>query len=154
VATTTTTEQAAVALFALVTGAVPALKRKERHFRLPQDVSAPQTPALFQVQSIERYQWQQEIYGINPKRTFVVELIVYVTDAANTVGGVTTVGSTQLNAIVQAIKTSLRPDPTTNCQTLGGLVVSARIEGEIKYQEAHEIDGLSLAIIPVEMVFP
>ena len=151
----TTREQAASALFALVTGAVPTLKRKERHFRLPQDVSAPQTPALFQVQSQERYERQGKMRGIPPTRTMLFELLVYVTDAANTAAGITTVGSTQLNTIIQAIETALTPpDATTGFSTLGGIVEHARIEGEIKYQEATEIDGLSIAIIPVSVLFP
>lgn len=153
---TTTREQAAAALFTLVTGAA-SFKRQERHFRLPEDVSPAQTPALFQVQSEEQYVRQQGVIGINPKRTLVFELLVYVTDAANTTAGVTVVGSTQLNTIIQAIETLLLPTRgpgPSNAQTLGGIVASARIEGEIKYYEAKSIDGLSAASIPVHILFP
>jgi hypothetical protein len=159
VAANTTREQAATALFALVTGAVPTLKRKERHFRLPEDVSPAQTPALFQVQSQELYERTPgKMIGIPPKRTLVFQLIVYVTDAANTVGGVTTVGSTQLNEIIQAIESALLPQPgpdlAANLQTLGQIVQSARIEGELVYHEATQFDGLSAVTIPVAVLFP
>lgn len=150
----TTEEQAASALFALVTSAV-TFKRKERHFRLPKDVSPAQTPALFQVQSRERNEYRDGGLGMPAKRTLVVDLLVYVTDAANTVAGVTTVGATQLNTIIQSIRTALLPDnTTTNCQTFGGLVASARIEGEIEYFAATEFDGLSSAAIPVSVLIP
>lgn len=148
-----TREQAAAALFTLVTGAV-TFKRAERHFRLPEDVSPAQTPALFQAQEEEPYERQQGILGINPKRTMSLLLMVYVTDAANTVAGVTTVGATQLNTIIQAIETAMLPAANTPFQTLGGLVQSARIEGVIRYYESKSIDGLSAATIPVRILFP
>ncbi len=157
-ASNTTREQVAVALFSLVStsvGNVVGLKTSARRILMPKDVSPPQTPALFQVQVKEQYEREPgKMLGIPPKRTMRFDLWLYVTDATNTSGGLTIVPSTQLNIMIQAIETVFAPDPVTNSSTLGGLVASARIEGDIDYLETRTRDGLSMAMIPVAVLIP
>ena len=155
---TTTREQAASALFSLMTTSVNkvvGLKTTLRRFRLPEDVAPAQTPALFQIQTEEPYEYRPgAMVGIPPVRTMIFDLHLYVTDASATSGGVIGTPSTQLNNMIQAIETALLPDATTNRQTLGGIVYSARIEGKIQYLESRTLDGLSIAMIPISVVFP
>lgn len=155
-----TREQVAAALFNLVSvtlGAVVGLKTSERRIKMPENVAPAQTPALYQLQTVEDYDRNPDhLVGIPPRRTMRFELIVYVTDDRNTVAGVITVPSTQLNTIVQAVEAAFPPDPNTGeCTSkLGGLVQSARIEGKINYMETRVIGGLSLVIIPIAVLIP
>ena len=154
----TTREQVAVALFNIVSvsvGNVVGLKTSARRILMPADVSPAQTPALFQVQVKENYEYTHgKMVPIPQKRTMRFDLWLYVTDAANTSSGVTVVPSTQLNTMIQAIEGAFAPDAPTNGSTLGNLVYSARIEGDIDYLETRKKDGLSMAMIPVAVVIP
>jgi len=157
-ASTTTREQAAAALFNLVStsvGNVVGLKTSARRILMPKDVSPSQTPALFQVQVKESYvRGNGGMLGMRPTRTMHFDMWLYVTDATNTASGLTVVPSTQLNTMIQAVEAVFMPDATTNSSTLGGLVASARIEGDIDYLETRTRDGLSMAMIPVAVLIP
>ena len=156
----TTREQVAVALFNLISvavGSVVGLKTSARRIVMPADVAPGSTPALYQFQTKEHYEREPGgLIGIPPKRTMLFEHIVYVTDDAATVGGVRNVPSTQLNTIMQAVEAAFPPDPNTGecTSTLGGLVLSARIEGDIDVQETRKIGGLSMLVIPVHVLIP
>lgn len=152
-----TREQVAAALFSVVDvalGAVIGLKTSERRIKMPADVSPDKTPALYQLQKSEDYEYTGDIVGISPHRTMHFDLWVYTADAANTVNGVTALPSTQLNTIVQAVEVAFTPDPMTNFFTLGGLVKSCRIQGKLDYLETRVKDGMSLVGIPVSVILP
>ena len=158
---TTTREQAAAALFTLVTNGVNAalspvsLKTALRRKRLPEDISPPMCPAFLQIQTEEDYQYRHGgMIAIPPIRTLIVDLHLYITDANATAAGIIGPPSTQLNALVQAVEASLAPDAVTGRSTLGGLVTSCRIEGKIGYLEAERLDSYSMVMIPVSILFP
>lgn len=144
-----TREGTASALFTLVSTAVGA-KTSSRVLRQPADVSPAECPAIFQTQKPEQDVRQSGIIGIPNKRTMRFELWLITSDAQEP----TIVPSTQLNTMVDAIEAALAGLPTTGAQTLGGVVASARIEGQVEYFEDWAGDGKSAACVPVEVILP
>ncbi len=147
----TTREQAAVALYNLVSDAsarVVGLQTSSRRLRHPSDVDGSQMPALFQVQVPEKQDHQY--VGVPAKRTMHFELWLYTSDPQED----SIVPISQLNAMVQAIEAALSADMMMNPNTLGGLVYSARIDGTVEYYENLTKDGKSIAILPVQVILP
>jgi hypothetical protein len=149
-----TREQVAAAVFALVdtaVGAVVGLKTSSRRFRIWTQVDPAQMPALFQLQGAEEYERTAgKLIGLPPKRTMHFEIWLYVVDAQED----TVTPSQQLNAMIDAVEAAFAPDATTGAMTLGGLAVSARIDGHLDYGENLTGDGKSIAVIPVVVIRP
>lgn len=154
-----TRERIAAALFQIVTttvGNVVGLKTSARRRVMPENVSASQTPALFQVQTEEKY--ERGPAGSNPKRTMLFEMLLYTTDDASLSAGLVKYPSTQLNAMVQALETAFNSpnvsSAVTGAATLNGLVYWARIEGTIAIHETPILGGLSIAVVPIVVTVP
>jgi hypothetical protein len=150
------TERIAAAVFSLVSvaaGTVVNLVTSARHFRMPQQVDPAQMPALFQIQTGEDYERSLgKLIGLPPTRTMHFEISLYVADSQEE----NVVASTQLNNMRDAIESAfeLAVDQTTGFCTLGGLVKSARIDGNLDYAENLTGDGKSLAVIPIQVIRP
>lgn len=145
-------EQIAVALFGLVStaaGTVAELRTSSRRLRAIADVDPKQMPALFLNQGDEDYAREPgSMLNISPKRTMNFDIVLYTADPqADSI-----VPATQLNAMIDAIETALRPDGN-GMSTLGGLAVSARIEGRLGLFPNHT-DGKSAAVIPITVLRP
>ena len=148
-------ETVAAALFSLVdtaVGNVVGLQTSSRVLRAPQNVTPEQCPALFQSQRGEEYEHTfGKMIKLPPKRTMLFEMWLYVSDAQEP----NIVPSTQLNNMVGAIENALMPFAALDGpQTLGGLTVSARIDGKIEYAEAFTTDGKSVAVVPIAVLVP
>lgn len=138
------------ALFALVSSAYAWNSPPSRRIKLWADVDPSQMPALFQFEGAEdEIVWQDELID---KNTLTARLFIYI-NATDKM----TIGATQVNTILQAIKSALYPttiqDRSTNRQSLGGLVQSCRIVGRI-LKDPGDLDGIGLLIIPIIIVMP
>ena len=145
-------EAIAVAVFNLVSvaaGQVANLVTSGRVLKSYTAIDAAQMPALFCVQKHEA-QNRSTTQGIPPRRVMFFEVWLYTADPqADSV-----VPATQLNNMIDAIEFALSPDPLQGLNTLGGLVVNAKIEGQIDYFANVTQDGKSIAIIPVAVLIP
>lgn len=136
-----TREPIYAALFALVSGA-PGLITTSRKLQHWGDVPAVNRPALFQAQKSET---AMERGGNMPVTWRLdVDLYVYVsTQGADSPGEV-------LNPIVDWITAVLDWRPIGAPQTLGGLVLSARVEGTIA-TDGGVLGDDAVAIVPVRL---
>lgn len=146
-------ENVAVALFNLVNGVVGSVvgvKTAARGLKHWADVDKAKRPALFQHQRSEP---NERTYGgtigIPALRTMHFEFWIYTGDAQE--GSV--IPATQINTMVDAIEVAMQGAAMTNVQTLGGLVTSARINGQVQYETIIR-DSTSLAIVPIEVILP
>ena len=130
------------ALFALVAGAAPFVTTSRR-FRLITEMQPSELPALFQQQSGEE---TQQTRGIPPKYLMRVDIVIYSFNP-DTKGAATP----QLNALIDAVETALRPNPATGLQTLGGLVSHCFINGKAEIFEG-ELGNRAAAVIPIEIL--
>lgn len=143
-------EDVASALFALVSGSA-GMVTSSRVFRGFDEVNREEMPAIFQIQRPEKYERAPGgMVGIPPKRTMVFELFLYTCDPQER----SVPPSIQMNRMIDAVETSLLPSPTTGLQTLGGLVASARLEGELIYAESLTTDNKSVAVLQVQVLRP
>ena len=144
-------EAIAAALYAMCDAAaakVVSLKTSSRRLRSFDAVDGAQMPALFMTQLPETQ--ERDTIGQPAKRTLHYEFWIYTCDAqADSV-----IPAQQLNNIVDAVEAALSPSPLTGAQTLGGLVLSCRIDGSIEYYENVTSDGKSIAAIPVAVLMP
>jgi hypothetical protein len=149
-------ENVAAALFALVDTTVQSvlpLVTSSRHFRFPTQVDSGETPALFQLQTGEDHARDPGgLIGIPPKRTMRFEMWIYVATSQED----SVVPTTSMNAVVDAMQDAFTPPTSSpqNVQTLGKLVASARIRGDVFYGENFQGDGRNLVIVPIEVIVP
>jgi len=125
---------------------IPGIKTASRRWRSWDDVSAADSPALFQVQAGESV-----VQGPNmpAKHEIRVSLYLYArVDQAND-----SVPTSVLNPLVDAIEAELQPDPIHARQTLGGLVNHCRIEGDIQTDEG-VLGSVAAVIIPILILVP
>ena len=146
-----TRESAAAALYALVSaavGGVVGLQTSSRRLRHYDDVTPAEMPALFQAQRPERN--ERGALGLPSKRTMRFEFWLYTADPQDP----SVVPATQLNNMIDAIEAALQQPGVTGIQTLGSIVASARIDGDIEFAEGVTGDGKSVAIVPVAVLLP
>ena len=147
----TTREQAITALQTLVTNAYAWTTAPSRRLKLWTDVPPSQRPACFLFEGGRNsYAWS----NVNaPKRDLDVQLFIYI-DAKDP----NVIGSTQLNNILDALDTALAPDTgfpgaPGGANTLGGLVASCRVFGEV-LKEPGDLDGDGLLLVPIKIILP
>jgi hypothetical protein len=147
-------EAVAVALYNLVSvasGNIPGLVTSSRRLVALADVDSTQMPALYVRQLPEHQErTQQGMMGLPPKRVMWFDIFVYTADPQD--GSLLPI--TQLNNILDAVETALLPDAITGRQTLGGLVTSCRINGQILIGDSIPADPKSVGVIPIEVVRP
>ena len=128
------------ALFALASRA-PGLVTTGRKLLHWSDVDPSLRPALFQAQGSETAM-PRPANGMPRKWLLRAKLYVYVSTASVASPG------EALNPILDAIEAMFAPMPGRQTQNLGGLVVSAEIEGEIATDEGTLGDD-AVAIVPI-----
>lgn len=114
----------------------------------PETLSPAVSPALFLLEDSEEYHRQSA--ALPPRRTLRVSVALY-----NDVGpDPNAIPSTAINNALDNIDALLLPDnPVVGRCTLGGLVYSAMIDGEIKKAPGDKT-GKSAAIVPLALVVP
>jgi hypothetical protein len=109
------------------------------------DVPPADQPALFLTQ-------ERETAATTPGLNTVWQGRASVYLYANTGENIEIAPSTILNPMVDAIEATLKPDPISNKQTLGGLVQHVWIEGDIQTDEG-VLGPQGVVIIPLVFKF-
>ena len=140
-------EQALTALLAVV-ASTAAFKLTSRRDRAPESIGPAESPALFLVETGEEY--RRPAINLPPIRTLRVDAIFY-----NDVGSsLNAVPLTLINAALDALDVALQPDNRmTGLFTLGGLVNSVTIDGEIQKATGAKT-GKAAAIVPLRILLP
>ena len=143
----TTREQAMEALQTRLTSAYSFGAVGRRNVS-PETIASPGSPALMLIKHHETYERQSP--SLPPRRTLTVLACVYIDTGTDP----NAIPDAVLNPIQDAIDTALLPDDfTTGRCTLGGLVFSAYIKGEVIAAPGDKT-GKGLAVIPIDIVFP
>lgn len=131
------------ALFTLAQS-IPGIKTFSRTWKVWDQVSPGEQPALFQTE--KDFEAQPVMY-VPPKWTLHAEWIVYVNGNASD-----QLPSTQLNTILNAIASVIPPtNNASQVQTLGGLVQRCWISGRIETDEG-VLGQQRVAIVPIEIL--
>lgn len=139
-----TRNQIMEALLALLS---PGFTTASRRNRAPDTIAIEDTPALMLVEHSENH--VRAAPQAPAKRTLEVRAIVY-----NDVGDdADAIPSADINDRLDAIEAALVASPATGKCTLGGLVESVVIEGEI-VKAPGDISGKGLAVVPILIVIP
>ena len=140
-------EAIASALFALLsttTGAATA-SRRLKHWS---EVNSVEMPALFLTQGTETFDETFTKVGSMPRKTMNFTAYLY----AHSGGLGTSVPSTILNGMIDAIENALRPNLATGQkQTLGNLVVHCYIAGTVQTDEG-VLGDTGVAVVPIEVL--
>lgn len=130
------------AKLAAITGLVTT-SRVGRHWT---NVRPEEQPALFLVEDFEHGEQKAP-----PRVAWTLRPEVWIYTYTNADSSVP--GATALNALLFQVRATLEPSPGTGRQTLGGLVHSCRIAGDIE-KDAGLLGPQSVAVIPVEIIVP
>ena len=143
----TTREQVMEALQTRLQGAY-SFGAVTRRLVSPETIASPGAPALVLIKHHEEY--SRKSPSVPPVRTMTIMAIVYI-DVGTNVNAIT---DAVINPIQDAIDAALVPDDYVNGRcTLGGLVFSAMIKGEVIAAPGDKT-GKGLAILPIEIVLP
>ena len=142
-------EQIYSALFSALQSALlsPAgpFKTVSRRWQDPSQVAPADRPALYQVQKDELAATGVNGLPINWKVT--VDLVLYTTGDTDP----SSIPSTELNSLLDAVETAIHSTTPGLAQSLGGKVSHCRIEGMIEIVE--NVSGsMAMAVVPVEIV--
>ena len=119
-----------------------------RRNRNTESIPPHETPALLLVQHSEKY--ARPAINLPPKRTISLRAIVY----SDVGGNENAIPASVINNLVDAIDTAMIPDdPASQRCTLGGLVYSALIEGDV-IEAPGDVTGKGLAIVPIQILIP
>jgi hypothetical protein len=142
-----TREQVMEALLKLLSGS-GSFKTTGRRLRNPETIPTEQTPALILIKEKELY--VRASASLPPKRILHVSAVVYF-DVGN---DQTAIPDSVINPLLDGFDTSMVPDNwgKGTC-TLGGLVESARIDGEVELAPGDKT-GKGLAFVPIMIVMP
>jgi hypothetical protein len=132
-------------LAALATTA--AFKLVSRRDRAPDSVGPGQSPALFLIESGEKY--DRPSPSLPPKRTLYVDAIFY-----NDVGAApNAIPLTVVNAALDALDAALQPTSPTGFFTLGGFAYAVFVDGEVK-KSTGAMTGKAGAVVPISILLP
>ncbi len=120
-----------------------SFKTISRHARHCDDLSAPEFPALFQLQKSEKTTQKR---GLPTVWQFELELYVYVLTPSDKISG-----SVILNKLMDEIELALSFDPIDGTNTLNGLVSHCWINGSVQIMEGL-LGNKTVAIIPIEIL--
>lgn len=123
-----------------------------RKFVTPDKISGSASmPYLMLCKPKENYP-QKTISALPAKRTFLCEIIIWIQEGQNQAA----IPQDTVDDILDYLDEALQPDKRTShggALTLGGLVDSCFIEGEITTVPG-DIDGIGMMHIPVKIVLP
>ena len=136
------------ALFTQLQGALgSSFKTMSRRWQSPDQISPADRPALYQVETGEVAATSQKIAGLPLKWEAKVDLVIYTTGNTDP----TSIPSTELNGLIDAVEVALRNATRGLSLTLGGQIYTARIDGKIEIVE-NVAGAMALAVIPVLIV--
>ena|SRR5690348_8647776 len=116
-----------------------------RRWQDPAQLSPADRPALFQVQKEELA--STSVAGLPLNWKLSLDLVIYSAGANDS----STVPSTELNSLLDAVETAVRSITPGLAQSLGGKVTDCRIEGKIEIVE--NVQGsTALAVVPVGII--
>jgi hypothetical protein len=124
---------------------VDGINTCSRKLKLWADVPAQDRPALFLTEHKENI--VRTVEGMPAKRRIFANIFLYIDSKS------CDVPMTELNNLIDAISTALRPTNPMQEQTLNGLVAHCWIEGDI-VKDPGDLDGDGLAIIPISIIIP
>lgn len=135
-----------------VKGTPPATKKfvtKSRRVRIFSDVNGNEQPACFQA---EYTTTEAETTGMPGKTLLEFNWIIYFQ-----VNDPKAIGATELNSILKAVRTVLKPKPSDEGfpkrNTLDGLVHHLYIGGKI-FKDPGDIDGQGMLVVPIKILVP
>lgn len=126
-----------------------------RRLRAPEQAASPGKPGLYLIKPKEAYRYDNEDeQGLPPRRAMDFLAVVY-TDVGTSENAVP---ADVIDDLLDAIDAALAPGVTDvlnngGRQTLGGLVYSARIIGELELAPG-DIQGKGSTIMPIHVVLP
>ena len=138
-------ETAYTALFALLQN-VAGVVTVSRRLTDATNLSPSQQPAIFINQTGEIIVPTKGFEGLNSKQQLTCDLYVYFSQNTQEI-----VLTTQINAILLAIRTALAPASPSMYQDLSGTVSHCWISGKIEIIEGVQ-NGQGMAIIPVNIL--
>jgi hypothetical protein len=116
-----------------------------RRWQDPAQISPTDRPALFQVQKEELA--STSVNGLPLNWKLSLDLVLYSAGANDS----STVPSTELNSLLDAVESAVRSITPGLAQSLGGKVTDCRIEGKIEIVE--NVQGsVALAVVPIEII--
>ena len=138
-----TFEQVYSALFALASG-IPGITTSSRRLKNAQDVAPADSPAIYQVQGPQKAIYTENAPGIiwDITATWIVVVVDNDPTAAIT---------PTLNPILDAITSALAPSRAQPRNTLGGLVETCAIEGNVEIFEG-VIGDRAVAVVPIRLL--
>ena len=119
-----------------------------RRNRDPESIKTADTPALLLVEHSEKYTVPSP--SLPGKRAINLRAIVYTDVGDNDSAIPATIINNQLDAIDAAL---VPDDPTSGRCTLGGLVYSVKIDGDI-IKAPGDVSGKGLAVVPLQILIP
>lgn len=143
--TVTNFEPVYAALFTLLETLSGSFNTMSRRWRMPNAVSPELRPALFQVQTDEQAFSNAE--GMPTRWHLLLDLVVY---GAGSGDDDNYVPSTELNALLLAIRGAIAPTAVGDKQTLGGLVSNCFLTGKTKIVE-NVFGSMPMAILQVQI---
>lgn len=118
-----------------------------RRNRDPNNIATPGAPALLLLKHHEHY--DAPSLNIPAKRTMNMLAVIYIDVGVDENG----IPDAILNPLQDAIDAALAADTPQGFCTLGGLVASCRISGEVTNAPG-DITGKGLAILPIDILIP
>ncbi len=120
-----------------------------RRNRSPESIGPAESPALFLLEDSEIYVRPSQ--SLPAVRKLKVSAIFYNSVASDDYN---TIPATAVNNALDQLDIQLAPDsPVYNTFTLGGLVKSVMIDGEI-VKSPGDVTGDSLAVVPIQIEIP
>ncbi|HJX85206.1 MAG TPA: hypothetical protein VJ723_12760 [Candidatus Angelobacter sp.] len=147
---TTQREQIYSALLTTLQNALLApagpFKTVGRRWQDPGQISPADRPALYQVQKYELAK-TSSVNSIPINWRIGVDLVLYTTgDSAPS-----SIPSTELNSLKDAVEAAIRSANPGVAQSLGGKVAHCRIDGKI--EDVENVQGtMAMAVVPVEIL--
>lgn len=138
-----TFEQVYSALFALAAG-MPGITTSSRRLKNAQDVPLGDSPALYQVQGQQKAIYTENAPGIIWDITATWIVVVVDNDPTQAI-------TPTLNPILDAITAALAPSAAQARNTLGGLVETCAIEGNVEIFEG-VLGDRAVAVIPIRLL--
>lgn len=138
-----TFEQVYSALFALAAG-IPGVTTTSRRLKNAQDVAPADSPALYQVQGQQKAVYTENAPGIIWDITATWIVVVIDNDPTQPI-------TPTLNPILDAIAAALAPSPAQPRNTLGGLVETCAIDGNVEIFEG-VLGDRAVAVVPIRIV--
>ncbi len=127
----------------------PTIKSFSRRFQMPSQLSgSAEQPHLMLCKPKETYPPRVTIQ-LPPTRTFYPDVTVWLQNGQNQ----QSIPDTFINNLMDLFDTALEPDPGEENLTLGGLVYSCYIEGDITLVPG-DVDGSGLLHFPLKIVVP